>query len=318
MNFIKSFAVFTILLFLGLYSFVVAVDPYNKLGINVFGFETKAVDFPRVNKFNQLEHSRKQYEAFIFGSSAAHRYHTSTIKELTGLEAYNYAVQSATPEDYLAMFNHVVTKFRPKLVIISADFYGLNRFQKTDEMFFHSPLREYLTKESSYVETSQGPPSIFNKTYFTLEAIRDSFKVVWVNLFGKSRHAYLEDGNYFYEAPTNKPVKINNFGYPPYEFDEKRIAIYKTIRARAEKLGIRLVVFTAPLSYEHVQRIEANPLLRERLAEFKSILRSIFGKVEDFNNESMRDFNTPKEFHDSMHPTKEYSELVLRKVLTTP
>jgi hypothetical protein len=37
-----------------LYGLNVAVDPYNKLGNNPFGFKTKAVDFARENKFNQV------------------------------------------------------------------------------------------------------------------------------------------------------------------------------------------------------------------------------------------------------------------------
>jgi hypothetical protein len=315
MKFIKYFFLSTPLLFVALYGYIVAVDPYNKLGYNLFGFETKAVDFPRVNKFNQLEHTTKSYEAFILGSSAAHRYHTGTVKKLTGYKTYNYAVQSATPEDYLAMFNHITSRFDPKLIIISIDFYGLNKHHKTDEMFFLSPLKDYL-KEATEKRVSERV-GIFNKTYFTLSALVDSLQVAWVNLFGESRHAYLEDGNYMIEREANpyKQVVIGQFPYPPYDFDQDRIEYYKEIKRRSDQLGIKLIVFTSPISYSHWLRIDKNELLKKRLQEFKDILGDIFGKVHDFNNEKMEFYEYPQYFGDSTHPSVMFSQMILEKVL---
>src|SRR4051812_28479362 len=130
MKFALTFIVSCFIFFGATYGFVVAVDPYNKLGVNPFGFVSKAVGFSRENKFNQIEHTPKKYDVFLLGSSAAHRYETKEINRLTGLKSYNYAVQSTTPEDYLAITRHILSKQTPKMIIISLDFYGLNKHYK--------------------------------------------------------------------------------------------------------------------------------------------------------------------------------------------
>ena len=122
MRFILAFVLTTVIFGSTLYGLILAVDPYNKFGYNLFGFETKAVDFARENKFNQVEHGTKAYTAFIMGSSSAHRYLTKELNRLTGLVSYNYSTQSATPEDYIAMTRHVLSKYKPKLIMISFGF----------------------------------------------------------------------------------------------------------------------------------------------------------------------------------------------------
>jgi hypothetical protein len=66
------------------------------------------------------------------GSSSAHRYQTKEINRLTGLVSYNYSTQSATPEDYIAMTRHILTKFSPKLLMLSFDFEVLNTLLSFD------------------------------------------------------------------------------------------------------------------------------------------------------------------------------------------
>jgi len=177
MRFILAFVLTSTLLASTLYGLILAVDPYNKFGFNLFGFETKAVDFARENKFNQVEHAQKDYTAFIMGSSSAHRYQTKELNRLTGLVTYNYSTQSATPEDYIAMTRHILTKFKPKLILIAFGFEELNQSTKTDDMFYSSPLKNYL-KEVPAEELETG---LFNNSYLTLEAISDSFKFIWLN-----------------------------------------------------------------------------------------------------------------------------------------
>ena len=314
MNFLKVFFGTTFILVISFYGFIVAVDPYNKLGINVFGFETKAVDFPRVNKFNQIQHSKKMYEAFILGSSSAHRYPTSVVKEMTGLETYNYAVQSACFDDYVAMINHIKTRMKPKLIIISMDFFCLNKFFKTDDMFYSSPLKGYLGKNKVIEEENN---RLFNKAYFTLSALTDSFKVVWVNMFGEARHAYVEDGNYFKEKDVEGKVKVGQFPYPPYEIEPVRVEQLLEIKKLSKEIGFKLVLFTSPISYEHLKRIENNPSLKEPYLQFKDILKEHADYYYDFWNEDIKNYNETRYFRDSTHPSREFSILAMKKVLET-
>ena len=309
MKFILVFSFTATFLASTLYGFILAVDPYNKFGFNLFGLETKAVDFARENKFNQVEHGTKEYTAFLMGSSSAHRYQTKEINRLTGLVSYNYSTQSATPEDFIAMTRHILTKFKPKMILISFDFEVLNKNTKTDDMFFSSPLRNYLDE----IPTEQLKTDLFNNSYLTLEAIADSLNVIWVNLFGKAQHTYLGDGDHIIE-PLPKTLQLRQFSYPDYTFDEKRIEYLKTIKMLADKHGFEVVAFTSPLSYEHVENIHSDPKLKTIHEKFKLILAQTFGKVHDFQNEGNKPYNSLQYFRDSNHPTHEFSTIVLERI----
>ena len=309
MQFIFNFVLTSSILFGSLYGLILSVDPYNKFGNNPFGFETKAVDFARVNKFNQVEHGKKDYTAFIMGSSSAHRYLTKELNRLSGLISYNYSTQSATPEDFLAMTRHVLKKYKPKLLILSFDFEGLNKNVKTDDMFYASPLKNYLKE----VPKEELKTDLFNNSYLTLEALGDSFKVIWVNLLGKANHAYLEDGDHRYE-PAPKTVKIDQFSGGPYEIDQTRVTYLRTIKTLCDQNGIKIIALTSPLSIEHVRRLESDPALKKSLHDFKNTLITIYGELWDFENETLAPFNDVKFFRNSNHATHDFSTLVLERI----
>lgn len=308
MKFLISFFVTAIITTSLLYALVIGVDPYNKLGNNFFGFETKAVDFARVNKFNQVEYSKKPYTAFIMGSSSAHRYWTHELNRLSGLVSYNYSTQSATPEDYLAMTRHMLTRYQPKLLILSMDFEVLNQNTETDDMFYSSPLKNYLQEGAKKEEASD----IFKNSYMTLEAIGDSFKVIWVNLFEKAQHAYLENGDHIVE-PMPKTLQVKQFDGRTYVFDQKRLGYLKTIKELCQKNNIKLIVLTSPLSAEHLSLIkQAN--LDGTHREFKRKLVEIFGEVWDFQDETMVPFSSIEYFRDSNHTKHEFSTRILERI----
>ena len=310
MNFIKTFFLTAFVLMSLTLGFIYSIDPYDKYGINIFGLETKAVAMARENKFNMFEHSKKNYEAFILGSSAAHRMHTSDIETATGYKTFNYAVQHTTPEDYLAITRHILSKTTPKLILLQLDFYGLDANFPTDTRFYTSPLKDYLDGD----EVTKTEKSWLDQDYLTLDAISDSFKVVWVNAFGKARHLYLEDGNYQKEKPFMGDVKITQFGYENFKIDEKRIKYLETIRKLCEEKGVKLVVWTAPYSYEHWQRIVQDRNYRKYLISYKTRLIQTFGEIYDFNNAGIKEYSTSEYFRDSTHASRELFQVVVQKI----
>jgi hypothetical protein len=300
MNFIKTFFLSVILLMALILGFIYSIDPYDKYGINVFGFETKAVAMARENKFNMLEYSKKNYEAFVIGSSSAHRLNTSDVENFTNLKTFNYAVQHTTPEDYLAITRHIFSKFKPKLILLQMDFYGLNENFKTDTRFYTSPLKKYLDNDHIIQESSS-----FDSDYLTLSAIVDSFKVIWVNFTGTVRHLYLEDGNYHKEKPVTGEIKITQFSYNNYKFSQNRIALLKEIQKICHDNKTRLIVWSAPYSLAHIQKIESSKIYKKSLEEFKFHLKNTFDEVYDFTNLGVAPYDNLKYFRDSSHPTKE-------------
>ncbi|MBY0518514.1 MAG: hypothetical protein K2P81_16500 [Bacteriovoracaceae bacterium] len=309
MKFISIFLLSSALLFSSLYGFILSVDPYNKYGFNPFGFETKAVDFARENKFNQIQYRDKKYEAFIIGSSTAHRYETKILKECTGLASYNYATQSATPEDFLAITRHILQTNKPKLFFLVLDFEQLNKNIKTDDMFFSSPLSRFLNSTEVQVDEK-----FLKDAYLSLEALGDSFKVVWVNLFGKAEHAYLEDGDHRREPYSPGPVEVNQFNYPNYVLSEKRIEMLREIKKLSDENHFRLVVITAPYSIEHINRINQDTHLKVQLDKFKSILKETFDEVYDFDVPEIAPFSDRHHFGNSNHPNHDFSNEILKHI----
>ena len=311
MRFILSFALTSVFLSSTLYGLILAVDPYNKFGYNLFNFETKAVDFARQNKYIQVEHSKKDYTAFIMGTSSAHRYETKELNRLTGLVSYNYSTQSATPEDYIAMTRHILTKYNPKLIMIAFGFEELSTTTKTDDMFYSSPLKNFLNE----VPAEELKTDLFNNSYLTLEAIADSFKVIWVNVFGKALHSYLEDGDHIIE-PLPKTLKISQFGYINFELDYKRIGYLKTLKDLCDKNGVKVVVFTSPLSIEHLNKMMSDEKLSKAHELYLSTLVDIFGEVWDFHRSEIATFNSLQYFRDSNHPTHEFSTIIMEEMFS--
>jgi len=285
---------------------VITVDPYSKLGNNPWGFKTKAVAQSRENKYILLENSKKEYKAFLLGSSTAHRFSMKTLKELTGLDSFNYSAQHTSPEDYIAMTKHILDREKPELLLLEIGFIDMSENYKTDNRLFNSSLYKYLINAPK-------PDTLFDNNYFTLDAIRDSFRVIFVNKFGKALHSnYLEDGNYKYEKPIPGPVKIEQSSYPDWKLSEKRVEILKEINKICLDHKIKLIVFTAPLAYDHYLIAKRT----EGYDTFITTLTSIFPIVWNFHDESIKNYSSYKEFLNSTHMTFEFSDTLLKRMLT--
>ena len=308
MSYIRTFFISTITLLVLFVGLIWAIDPYNKLGNNIFNFKTKAVAQSRENKYYQLESAKKDYTAFILGSSAAHRYPTQVANKLTGLLTYNYAVQHSTVYDYLAQVRHIIDKFRPKLIIMQLDFSGFDKNYKVDNRLFNSPLKKYLKQQKR-------PKVFFNNDLFTLDALRDSLRVVYVNLFGKARHIYLEDGNYVYEKNKKGIIKIKQDSNPNFVLDSERVELVKEIRSICEKNHIRLITLTSPISYNHLSKILSNSEFKKKHDHFIQSIKEVLPEFYNFQTEEIKDQSTPENFLDSTHLSQEMSAHILKNIL---
>jgi hypothetical protein len=310
-KFNRFFFFYFALLFTLAYGLVVAVDPYDKLGINLFGFKTKAVASSRDNKFYMLESSKIPYEAFIIGSSTAHKYHTEDLERLTGLKTFNYAVQHTTPEDYVAIINHIKSKLKPKLIVLQIAFVDLDKNYETDKILYSSPLKDFLGAENknTYVKAD-----IFSNNYITLDALRDTFRVIFINLFGEIRHQYLEHGNYIPQKDGTGPIEVIQFSHHNWKLDENRVQLLKKIQEECRATGIKLVVISAPLSIDHYNKIMADSHMRDSFLLYKKTANEVFDFFHDFTTDKVKDFNTKEFFGNSTHPTRKYSKIILEEI----
>jgi hypothetical protein len=310
-KFNRLFFLYLALIFTLSYGLVVAVDPYDKLGINLFGFKTKAVASSRDNKFYMLESSKTNYEAFIIGSSTAHRYHTEDVLKLTGLRTFNYAVQHTTPEDYVAIINHIRSKFKPKLLVLQIAFVDLDKNYLTDKILYSSPLKDYL---GSKIKNTYVKGDIFSNNYITLDALRDTFKVIFMNLMGEIRHQYLENGDYSKQETGVGPIEVVQFSHGKWLLDEERVLLLKKIQEECHSSGTKLVVISAPLSIDHYNKIISDSHMRESLLLYKKTAAEVFDEFYDFTNDKVKDFNTKEYFNNSTHTTRKFSKIILEQI----
>ncbi len=310
-KFNSYFFLYSGLLFFGLYGLIIAVDPYDKLGINVFGLKTKAVASSRENKFYLLESSKDAYEAFILGSSTAHKYHTEDLEALTGLKTFNYAVQHTTPEDYVAIINHIRSMFKPKLIVLQVAFVDLDKNYETDKILYSSPLKDFLGQESKNTYIKE---DIFSNNYMTLDALRDTFRVILINIAGEIRHQYLAHGNYIPQKDGTGPVQVVQFSHQNWILDLNRVEMLKKIQKECKDAGINLVVISAPVSIDHLEKIQADPHMNNALKIYKNVLAETFENVHDFTTEKVREFNTTEFFGNSTHPTRKFSKYMLDEI----
>lgn len=308
MSFIKTFFLSSFCFLLVCAGLIISVDPYEKLGINFWGFETKAVAQGRENKFQELENTDIKYEAFILGSSAAHRYSTRLLKNLTGLESFNYAVQHTTPDDYLAITRHILSKAKPKLIILQSDFTDLDQSFQTDNRLFNSSLNQFVRGEVKKEK------SIFSNTYFTLKALSDSLKVFHVNYFGKASHTYLKHGDYKKEKLTPGPVKIQQSTYPDYKISQEKLNKLLELKKLAKQHNFKLIIFSAPISIEHLNLIQASTVDSKNHQMYLSLISQNFKHFYNFEHESIKNYSNYKNFHNSTHPTKTFSSIILKRI----
>jgi hypothetical protein len=294
------------------YGLIVAVDPYDKLGINLFNFETKAVASSRENKFYMLESTKENYEAFILGSSTAHRYNTKDIESVTGLKTFNYAVQHTTPEDYVAIINHIKSKFTPKLIIIQLAFVDLDVNYLTDKRLATSPLGKFTGEEAN--QNTYMNSDIFSNQLLTLDALRDTFRVIGVNLFGKARHIYLEHGNYSKEDPVKGKIELVQFSHQNWKLSKKRIEILKTIQKQVKSIGAELVIISAPIAPIHLAKIKSTAHMTDAFSLYKKTISSVFENVHDYSSEEMNKYNSTEFFRNSTHPSKKLSRIIIEQI----
>lgn len=313
MQFIKTFFFLSIVLLLALYSLILAVDPYEKYGYNLFGLKSKAVASGRENKFRHVDSPLNRHEAFIVGSSTAHRFQTKVFSELTGLNTYSYAVQHTTPEDNLAVIRHILDKQQPKMIFLQINFYALNKNFEADNRLYNSPLEKYLKTEKQEAKRSY---ALFNQTYFTLEALIDSVRTIFANLLGMTKATYDNNGDHVYEKPVEGPIKLTQFRYTDYTFDPHRIEYYREIKQLCDQNGIKLVVTISPLALIHLNKIFDDPKLKKDFLNFKSTVVDIFKSVYDFANFDVEPYNSYRYFHNSTHPTQAFSTIMLRHIFT--
>lgn len=311
MSYIIRLFITTLILVISVYSFIISVDPYEKFGINAWGLKHKAVNSGREDKFIQIDRGQKKYDLFLLGSSRVQAFDPDYIEAKTTLKTYNYGVNNARPEDLLAITRHIIDKQNPKEIFVQIDFYMLNKSIQMHKRLKGSNLGKYL-KQSS-LTTEKNDLQFFDPSYFTLRALKDSVKILYLNKFSEFVPTRKKNG-----MRVEKMIQPGEVGlvktyfedeYNNYQFDTDRIKNLTSIRDICAKHKVKLTVSISPVHIEHLKMILEDPNLRRIFFEFKRHLVKIFGSVYDFNTSYTQEFESLY-WYDSVHPSEKLSNVM--------
>src|SRR5438128_1064149 len=84
------------------------VDPRGEFRTGLFPRVTADARRDKMELFLRLQH-RMPIEGLVLGSSRSMKLRPSTLKKETGLSFFNYSVEGAKAEDYLAIFRWAVS-----------------------------------------------------------------------------------------------------------------------------------------------------------------------------------------------------------------
>ncbi|KFC24587.1 hypothetical protein [Chryseobacterium sp. FH1] len=228
------------------------------------------------NKISANDFSEKRYldlkksdsiDLAIFGSSHAYRGYDNRIFNNVGMRTLNLGSSSQTPILTEFIYNNYIVEISPKIILI--DIYPI-----------------LLTKNSEEGDLNV-LPIFYNNLGFIAEGINGSDirvinSLIYFQVFGNARNVKSRishndkyvDGGYV----SNFGVKEDKKKYKvtALEIKEKNIVALKNIVTDAEKKGIKVFLFQAPLPEERYKSYSNNK-------EINSIMHSI-GKYYNYND----------------------------------
>ena len=241
---------------------------------------------------------------------------SSIVEKETGYKTFNYAVYTATPEDYLAMTRHIIKTQNPKLIILHIDFYSLNESLQPTNQFFESPLFKYLNtsdqKKSNFF--------FFPKSYLSFIALKDSIKIIEKNIKNKEKSVYLADGVSYPQYQKNKDYKLLDEywqnEYKNFKISHNRLSYLQEIQNLCQENRIKLYVSLSPVSYNHYLKIQSATILKQGERSIKMELCKIFPSYVDFFNKNIKEYSTSRYWMDSVHPSTIMATLLTYDIMS--
>ena len=314
--------------------FTVFIDPYQKAGFNAFNKivgPNHRFDLPM-----KLEKNGDDFEFFIIGSSRTGSINISTIEKITNQKIFNYSLAAASLEDYIAIVNHIVHLRKARTIYLQLDFYSFKETYDTRRFLLETPLQNYL---APYIDLKESPPRqtlFFDKTYFSLKAFSDALKTLIT---------YIKN-NFKRNVPVQKRPTLKDslpseaISTPPKPVVAAKVKLLKGyfinqydgfflnetklkewlgfIKKMTDENQINLIVALSPMNKEHLGILQSKKNLLTNWLKVKKIIADVFGSFHDFNNCSASSFQGRVYWADSVHPSKELAEIMMRVILDQP
>ena len=295
------------------------IDPLTLNGNKIINFK-KIVVSVRANKV-ELASKLSSIDNVILGSSRAKRISPKHISKYLEGETFNFAVNSALPEDNYGILLYLERNNKiPKNIIMGVDFYTLNKLIPSDKRFLSN-------KELNFLNKTSNATSIID--YLSFDMLKHSFKTIYHGLKGTVDSTKINPKNGFlYETRNDILISKGKFNYAKKiksesqkyfngkysagnysEFSKERIEYLKKIKQYSSYHNINLYVYLSPSHCSHLKKIKRHKGLNKTLEKFKQYMSNNFNYV-DFMIDNDKNCND-KNFYDAVHISPYLANLIV-------
>ncbi|MEA2553809.1 MAG: hypothetical protein QOJ65_1985 [Fimbriimonadaceae bacterium] len=337
LKFVGVFAITFLILLVGYLALYRLVDPRSEYGTGVFPAPLANARVTKQSLFKEYNAGHK-VDALILGSSRSMPFSADIADRVSGHSFFNFSVESAMAEDYLAVYRWARQQgIQPKIIVVGLDVEALHPFLKTDDRLVGSPtLYEALTGHQG-VLANVGYALSRTSDKLTIQNAQALLKGIQLKLRPSAQTEIVQaDGHDEYPAyeaqvragtfnlergiSTTLPWYANQYKDMSRLSKERKGRVAQLVR-EAVTDGVEVILWIPPLHPRTVKKLgESTPYsarLRETI-EFAQELASAFpGKVHAYDLSSPDKFGgDDTDWRDGAHMNNANAERALRKLLS--
>ncbi len=309
------------------------VDPRGDFGTGIFPVVVRDSRATKMQLFRAM-HSRQPVEGFILGASRSMKLSPEQLTRLSGVRFFNFAVDSARGEDYLAIYRWVRQQgATPRLLIIGLDVEALHDNDKFDSRLAKNrALRQTLSDTRSWAMLDR--ISAY-KNALSVEYLKDALLVLRRSLRpGDHEVFHFEADGYlnYVQWDIDRARGISVFErrlttcLEEYEARFHRMTTLSTRRKgyleetirQARGDGARVIVFLTPLHPVTVRYVERRTPYKDLLRQTQIYLGELGARFDI----SVFDYSDPSRYngtlggwYDCGHTDEQDSALIAMTVL---
>ncbi len=310
------------------------VDPDSEYGTGKFPPPLANARQTKQNIFKTYAASH-QIEGLILGSSRSMQLEPALAQKLTGFQFFNFSVQNAMVEDYLAIYRWVLSQgANPKLLMVGVDVEAFDPADKIDQRLLHNePLELALTGQSSgmtdKVERAGDELNIENAIAVVkgLELkVRPAKQTDIVEPDGHTEYPYDEEdirsGKFNLEKMIGQTIPTYAANYKGMDkLSPQREAWLTQLVHEAAAHNTRVILWVPPLHPETVRVLDQSTPYGDRLKDTIAFVQSL--QTQFPNTVKAVDLSSPDKFggnetdwRDGAHMNKLNAERALTTMLS--
>lgn len=312
MRFITSFLLATIIILGSIIALSILIDPRGLFGTNKF---TPLVATDRPAKLELIKNQSPAPDIIILGSSRVFKIDPETITKKTRLHAFNFGVNNAKPEEFLALAKYLIEdlKIKPQLFIVAIDHDAFDNQRIQPQTIHISKLRSKLNiSKKEYL-------SVFLTTFkenLTFQYIKDIGRSIYYIIAGYPKlpprlksNGYMIKNVYKKDVPENfnthsGNVILNVFKTGGAALSVARQNYFEQFLNLAKENNIKIKMALLPMHPIILERLNEQPEFKNtcRLLTDYLITQSKKYGYDYYDFTDIQSFNgDPEDFSDLVH-----------------